>query len=483
MKIYRTLGTILSSFLIVILVIALFSSMLVFSAARAVSKNTISDITKAIVANEDVRAEISTSLSSSIADMLQSALGNSSDQTGNVENPSGGNPCTSEGNVGSPEGNIGGSEGNIGGSEGNVGEFEGDVGTPEQNENSTPSTPENDLLAFSEGLINDVLNMPEVQDTIGDIVAEYAMAILEQKHPEVSLSESIENMFAENPEAFNTQIENVVTQCQLTYDDIYEIAASIAEESEFEVPAYGASYTDLILSVFGQVREEIDALLDGILTEFLPATDSAETIPTVKNARAFTVLTAMPLTSIPANNDTAEAESALAIFSNILSILQDPKIYFAVFALLLIFFLITALFTWSFRRPLLFIGIAMIITSLLLLTVTFFPIPYDALAEMAADMIMPDSATMVSTIRDVIVATWYNAASVIGIHAIACLLIGALCCTGFALLRIHAKKKATEAEEEVTVEETVPEETAVAETIAEENATETPASAEIATAE
>ena len=66
MKIYRTLGTILSSFLIVILVIALFSSMLVFSAARAVSKNTISDITKAIVANEDVRAEISTSLSSEI---------------------------------------------------------------------------------------------------------------------------------------------------------------------------------------------------------------------------------------------------------------------------------------------------------------------------------------------------------------------------------------------------------------------------------
>lgn len=475
MKIYRTLGTILSSFLIVILVIALFSSMLVFSAARAVSKNTISDITKAIVANEDVRAEISTSLSSSIADVLQSALGNSSDQTGNVENPSGGNPGTSEGNVGSPEGNIGGSEGNVGESEGNVID-------PEQNENSTPSTPENDLLAFSEGLINNVLNMPAVQDTIGDIVAEYAMAILEQKNPEVSLSESIENMFAENPEAFNTQIENVVTQCQLTYDDIYEIAASIAEESESEVPAYGASYTDLILSVFGQVREEIDALLDGILTEFLPATDSAEAIPTVKNARAFTVLTAMPLTSIPANNDTAEAESALAIFSNILSILQDPKIYFAVFALLLIFFLITALFTWSFRRPLLFIGIAMIITSLLLLAVTFFPIPYDALAEMAADMIMPDSATMVSTVRDVIVATWYNAASVIGIHAIACLLIGALCCTGFALLRIHAKKKATEAEE-VTVEETVPEETAVAETIAEETATETPASAEIATAE
>ena len=183
-------------------------------------------------------------------------------------------------------------------------------------------------------------------------------------------------------------------------------------------------------------------MIESVIADFLPATDSPENVGSqTAIPRTLPVLTAVPPIS-PADTETAEAESALGILSDILAILQNPRIYAAVFALLLIFFLITALFTWSFKRPLLFIGIATILSGILLIGIANLPIPYDILAEMATDMIMPNSASLESTMHDVLVTTWDSAASIIATHALVSMAVGILACTGFALLCIFGKKKA-----------------------------------------
>ena len=316
-----------------------------------------------------------------------------------------------------------------------------------ENDGNTEQLPEN-IIQISEDKITEILNMPEVQDTLSDIVSDYAMAIIEQKeNHNISCSQSIEDMLTENPAAFNQQIEDILKECHLTYDDFYDLAKELADQHGFSIPEKGASLTSVAIAILGHKSEEIDAMIESIINEFLPATDSADQIYTF---RTMPILTAVPSLTAPSDKDIDEAQSVLETFSSILAILQNPRIYAAIIALLLIFFLITALFTWSFKRPLLLIGIAAILTGVLLICAANLPIPYDTLAEFAADMIMPESDSLESTMRDVIITTWDSAANIITTHAIVTVLIGILCCTGFALIGIFSKKKALQNAEPVS---------------------------------
>ena len=74
MKIYRAIGTFLSSILTFVLIFALVVSLLVLSAAHSISKNTISDITKTILSNEDVKNEISAGLSDALSSVMQNTI-------------------------------------------------------------------------------------------------------------------------------------------------------------------------------------------------------------------------------------------------------------------------------------------------------------------------------------------------------------------------------------------------------------------------
>ncbi|MBQ8497141.1 MAG: hypothetical protein IJ489_06800 [Clostridia bacterium] len=414
MKIYRTIGTILSSLFMLILVIVLTASLLILSAARAVSKDTISNITKTVLSNEDVQAEISSEISSALTDMLQNIVSTKPSQPPTQNQNQNQNQNSTPQNPSQSTGN-----------------------TTNGNEN-TEQSPET-VIQVTEEKITEILNMPEVQDTLSDIVSDYAMAIIEQKeNHNISCSQSIEDMLAENPEAFNIQIEDIIKECNLTYDDFYDIAKELAEQNDFAIPEKGASYTAVAIAILGHKSEEIDALIEGVIEQFLPASDSADQIYAI---HTMPVLTAVPSITAPSETEIDEAQSTLETISSVLTILKNPRIYAALLSLLLVFFLITALFTWSFKRPLLLIGIAAILTGILLIGVANLPIPYDALAELTAEIIMPDSDSLESTMRDVIITTWDSAASIITTHAIVSVLIGILCCTSFALIGIFTKKK------------------------------------------
>ncbi len=401
MKIYRAIGTILSAVLTLVLVILLTCSTLVLCAARAVSKDTVSDITKTVISNEDVQKEISAGLSAAITDMLfDFSIAQKPTQNGGTQSvEQSGKPSSSQ----------------------------------------TQEIPEQTLVV-SEEQINEILNMPEVQNAISDIVSDYAMLIIEQKEDHnVSCAQTIENMLSENPDAFNAQFESILNDCGLSYDEVYDLASEFAAQNGFTIAPRGVSYTAIAISILNQKTEELDAMIESVIEEFLPATDSAEPSLSAASAiRTMPVLTAIP-NNAEANN--GEAQSALSLFSQILAILQNPRIYAALLSLLLVFFLITALFTWSFKRPLLFIGIAAILTGALLIGVSNLPIPYDMLAEIGADMIMPESASLQSTMHDVLVTAWDNASGIILTHASIAIAIGVISCTGFALLCIFGKKK------------------------------------------
>ncbi len=418
MKVYRAIGTVLSSILILVLVLVLVSSLLVVSVAQCVSKDTISNITKTILSNESVKEEISAGLSQALTDMMQSMVSNKPTSESNQQNtvPSG-NQQTSEN---APQ----------------YGDNENPYKGNDDGNESTGEVVEQEItIAVSQERISEILSMPAVQDAVSDLVSDYAMVIIEQKeNHNVSCSQTVEKMLADNAGEFNVQIENIVSDCNMMYDDFYDTAALIASENDLYIPDRGASYVSVLIAIIGQKRGDIDRMIETVLQDFLPASDSAEFTNPQASLRSLPVLTAT--VTLPSDTD-----SALSFASEALEILQNPKIYAAVLSVILIFFLITAFFTWSFKRPLLFIGIASVLTALCLFAVTYIPMPYDMVAEILAESIMPDNASLIGTMRDVTATTWSAACNIIRVHALSALIIGVLCFIGFGILYSISKKK------------------------------------------
>ena len=410
MKVYRAIGTFFSSLLIIVLVLLLVTSLLVVSIAQCVSKNTISDITKTILSNESIKEEISAGISQALTDMMQNV----------VSKPETGNNTQSSQTGATVPGGI--------------------PSSPSENENKgdeyTEQTPEKDItIAVSQERISEILSMPAVQDAVSDLVSEYAMIIIEQKEEyDVSCSRTIESMLADNASAFNEQIGYIVTDCNMTYDDFYDTAVLIANEADLDIPDKGASYVAILISIIGQKSEEIDQMLEDVLAQVLPATDHAETIVPTAALRSLPVMAATVTISL-------DTESPLELVSDVLEILQNPKIYAAIFALVMIFFLVTALFTWSFKRPLLFIGIASVLTAVCMFVITCLPIPYDMIAQMLAESLMPENVSLVDTMRDVVITTWSSACDMIQRHSLSALVIGVFCFVGFGILCSISKKK------------------------------------------
>ena len=408
MKVYRAIGTFLSSVLIILLVLVLVSSLLVVSIAQCISKNTISDITKTILSNETVKEEISAGISDALTTMVQSM----------VSKPTVGGNLQSNDDLQSTQTENNQSEGTLNSII---------PGENPENENLETALEKELVIAVSQERISEILSIPAVQDAVADIVAEYAMVIIEQKEDDnVSCFQIVEKMLTDNSQEFNAQIEKIVSDCNMTYDDFYDTAALIASESNLYIPDRGVSYVSVLISIIGQKRGEIDQMIEAVLQDYLPDTErTARPNPTAA-LRALPVMTATVV--MPENTDV------LNIASDAIEILQNPKIYAAVFAVILIFFLITALFTWSFKRPLLFIGIASVLTAAVLFVVTLLPMPYQMIADMLAEAIMPDNVSLIGTMYDVAVTTWNAACDIIRVHALSALIIGALCLIGFGFL-------------------------------------------------
>lgn len=428
MKIYRTIGTILSSILTFVLILVLVLSLTVLSVANAITKDTIASITKSIMQNDTIREEISVSLAAQMQTITSELVVTITKPSTETEKP------------GSPSDDT---QGTTPGTTPTPGE------TPENPED--PPVEETKVIEIPAEHINEFLEMPEVQEAFSDIIAEYAMVIVEQNNAgTISGAARMEVMFRENPDSFNELVESFLPEYELTYDDFYNLAKGVAEESDVAFPDHGASYSEMLASFVSAKSEQIDRMIEDIIAEYLPdQTASMGTTPVMKVRRAMPLLTA---TSAPALDeaDNTELQNYLAILSDALSILQNPKIYAALLALIIFFYLLTALLTWSLLRPTLFVGIALMASGALLLTVSNLPIPFDFLASTISDALGAQNA--VASIQETLVITWNAIEKIILSHALVVIAIGVILLAVFITLSIAASMKSKTAKAEVNEE-------------------------------
>lgn len=389
MKIYRTIGTVLSSFLTFIFIILLTLSMTLLSAARVVTKETVSNLTKTLLQNEAVRNEISAQLSSAVSGFTLD-LSNSIQQ--------------------------------------------------DDAENTV-------VIEISQEHLDKILSMPEVQTALGNIISDYTMVIVDQnQEAPVSASEQLEAMLYENPLAFSEQIASILPEYDLTYDDFYEATSSIAMEHKLSMPEYGANYSEIVSVLVSANSAEIDKMIEDVIAQYLPSELSYHA-SSDRNA-LMSISKAMPLLSAtsPAGKNVSALQSDLSILSEALAILQDPSVYISLISFVLIFFLLTALLTWSLFRPTLFLGIAAIISGILMIIITQITPPFYMIAQSITEQFSQSSVALTSTVSQIMMSIWYNITASISTHGIITLASGITLILIFTLICIirYRLKKADE---------------------------------------
>ncbi len=376
MKIYRAIGTVFSVLLALIFTLEIFGLALAHGAARAVNKQTISDITEAFLDNEELYGEmtdqIATAVSASITEQLSAGL-------------------------------------------------------PEE-------VPAMEEEAVAE-VISEILNTEAFKNVVSDVASDYIMDMLENNGTpaEVNIAEKVSDMFTENAETFDTILENTADKFELSYDDIYDAIASYTESFGVDAPEHGVSYSELMASIVESNNEALNSLLN----QYLGATGlSTEDLPMEDPDVDYAPVDADSQTEAEA--EISEMEALMHIVSEVLAFLKSPVFIAMICGSFLLFFGISALLTWSIRRPLLISGIMALGYGALLLGTSSLVFPTALVQEMLADSF--GTATEAAT--DIIMVAWNAMCENLMLFGILALVHGVLFIALFILWRVLARKKA-----------------------------------------
>ncbi len=376
MKIYRAIGTVFSVLLALIFTLEIFGLALAHGTARAVNKQTISDITEAFLDNEALYGEMTDQIATSVSASL----------------------------------------------------------TEQLSANLPAEVPAMEEEAVAE-VIDEILNTEEFKNVISDVASDYIMNMLESNETpaEIDVAEKVSDMFTENTETFDTILENTADKFDLSYDDIYEAISSYTEDFGVEVPEHGASYSELMASIVESNNEALNSLLNqylgaaGLSTEDLPMEDpDIDYAPVDADSQT------------EAETEISEMEALMQIISEVLAFLKSPVFIAMICDSFLLFFGISALLTWSIRRPLLISGIMAIGYGALLLSTSSLVFPTALVQEMLADSF--GTATEAAT--DIIMVAWNAMCENLMLFGILALVHGVLFIALFILWRVLARKKA-----------------------------------------
>ena len=274
----------------------------------------------------------------------------------------------------------------------------------------TTSTSFTEAEIITEEDMQELLSFPAFRHTLSEFITDYVLMILGQNAlTAISFAERFEAMFLNHQDTFNGWIEDKLQKNDISYDLFYEAIDMVIEG---ELPAKGASYSEIFASMIAANGESID----GIISEYIPLSiENEEELPA----------------------EMAELRNTITMVSDTLALLQNPVLYVAIAGIVIIFFLLFALLTWSFKIPSMITGIATILAGAPLLLIATASVPFEAIIESLA---LNDPA-MKQTVAGLATTIWASIASNLLITAVVCICAGVLLIGLFILLQILSSKK------------------------------------------
>ncbi len=392
MKAYRIIGSLFSSLLMPIFIILLCASILVVSAANLITEKSINAIVKNTMQNEEMKAAVSDTLINNIysgenADSPE--MKEAIDQI--MELPSIQNVIS---NI------VSNSADEI-----TSGNFDGELNIQEKLEDSLTEDPEllptlsedvvnvlleNDsfrtslaqsfitdasVTAIGEDVVDMLLQEPAVKTMIAQIVTysiENNLGI--DKTFDVDIAQGLSDMIAENPTLAQSVAEISFPDSQ-TFDAAVAEATAFANKTGQPAPQEGISQVEFLqyyLEIYGHNIN--DAVKGAILNAETDRTDYAPDAAPDAESQSNDL-------SIKFDDETVATLNEIAA---ILNVFKSPLFILAILSIFLFYYLFAALLTWSFRYPLIFSGIASIITGISLIVIAMIPIS-DILAASAGE--------------------------------------------------------------------------------------------------
>ena len=383
MKFLRAISSILSSVLAFILTIALVIALTAISAAHAINEKTIQQVSSSILQNDEVRKEISKEISAvaiaSIVDFIKQSTPNSEDADKKIQSW----------------------------------------------EEAAP------------GYIDDFLSTPEVQEMIGNIAADYAMAALSNQDPQnISLSSRLNDLISENGTMVDEKFEKIFSDQNLSEEAAREKLTAYAAEQNITISSDYNSYSEVISEIVKGSQAKIDSSAQDIFGKIIPSSSAdqsaeASSVLSYHTATFPSPMLAVQFAILGLEVNFNENQTPLEIFLQILNILQNPIMYLIIAAFLVISFILLAFFSFSFKKPFLFTGISTAVTGILLIVFANYPIPFDWITN----QVSTGNSAFDSAIANVLPTIWSSVSSILTIHAIITIIISALFFLSFILLR------------------------------------------------
>ena len=394
MKFLRAIGVTISSFLssilTLILVLILTVSLTVISLAHAVNEKTVQSAMSSVLQNEEVRQELSKEISgvamTSLSDIIRSST-------------------------------------------------------------SDPDKAEEVILSLEESApvyIDEFLAEPAVQELLGNVVSDFAMAALSnQSAPDISLSSQLTDLFTENSETFDEKIEKIITEQEIPADEAREKFVDLAAEFDVVISEDCTSYSEVIAQIISASSEEIDGAILSIFSSIVP-TGSSEDLTNSLSYHAISAsypMLAVQFSFLDLEVNLDEDQAPMEMLSQILTVLKHPIMYALLAAISLVFFIVMVIFCFNFRRPFFFMGLTSIITGILLILVSKYPIPFDQISA----LISTGNPAFDAAIPEALAGAWSSASSIVFTHAATVIILGILFIAAFVALRIKRKKKLSRA--------------------------------------
>ena len=441
MKAYRTIGSILGSILMPVFIILLCACILVASIAGLITNKSISNIVENAMNNEDIKTSVSDVLVESIA------------IPGISDNPQMQNSVNQIMSLPSIQDMFSGIISNSA-SELTSGSFDGILDVQEIIQNALTSAPtllptvssdivdvimQNDSLRdtiastflgddasaiLGDEMIDEIMQAPEVKKIFANMITGTIQTGLHLNNTsEFNIADEMENLISENP-ALVEDVMDALIPSEEAFQQAVADAQSYAQENGLPVPdanisklEFAAYYVDLYGEHLNTLFQNADLNVDVDYTDYeTPADTSEESLTLTFDEETVAML-----------NQAAE----------ILNIFRSPLFILAILGVFIFYYLLMALFTWSFRYPLIFSGITAILTSLLLITIAALPI------HEILNMAMADSAELLAI--SMITSIWGVLTKKIVIFGTVGIVLGITLITVFIITGILIKNKKAEA--------------------------------------
>lgn len=440
MKAYRIIGSIFGSFLMPIFIIVLCACLLVASAAGLITTKSITNIVESAMDSEDMKSTVSDALIENITIPGISDNPQMQDSVNQIMSlPSIQGVISEIISDGAEELTSGSFDGEL-----NVQEILQDTLTQDPELLSTMSTEivdivmeneelrdsiatsllgENATEILGEELIDELMQAPEVKNIFSKMITGTLQTGLQIEAEAVDIAVEMENLISENP-ALVENVMDVLIPDEESFQNAVAEAAAYAKENGLPEPDAGISKVDFAAYYLDLYGDQLNSLFQN--AEFdndVDYTDYETPADTSDNALNLTF--------------DEETVAMLNQAAEILNIFRSPLFILAILGILIFYYLLMALFTWSFRYPLIFSGIAAILTGLILITLTTFPI-HDIL-----NMVTADSAELL--VAALITSVWGVLIKKLIIFGTIGIVLGIALITVFIITGIMIKNKQREA--------------------------------------